>query len=354
MTVDVKAGSFATPIVQSASATSGLSSGRISVNADSAQALVKISASNKLSGAEKTGLIKDIAVVDRFANENNNLRKTLLNDVIRNTISLERTQVQALSQPKMPVTQVAKQFVQAREAAPKPSDNVEIQQQVQASLNRRSNSVSVKPPESDVQAAFANVNKRQVQQLQQAIQEFSRANVKQAPQANVQDRVDISSSKSANENVSLTLPGARLEADFVRINSADFEPLPIPGAGSAEFETVSLPGSGEVDFEPIPLPGSSVQEYEAIPLPGSGEVEIPELNLPGSGSVEFEAVTLPGSGEYVEEIPLSLVGDTAALIGESAESALAAYGDIQIPGRVLSGAEALEQQGALRRVLQEV
>ena len=349
MTVDVKAGSFATPIVQSASATSGLSSGRISVNADSAQALVKISASNKLSGAEKTGLIKDIAVVDRFANENNNLRKTLLNDVIRNTISLERTQVQALPQPKMPVTQVAKQFVQAREAAPKPSDNVEIQQQVQASLNRRSNSVSVKPPESDVQAAFANVNKRQVQQLQQAIQEFSRANVKQAPQANVQDRVDISPSKSANENVSLTLPGARLEADFVRINSA-----PIPGAGSAEFETVSLPGSGEVDFEPIPLPGSSVQEYEAIPLPGSGEVEIPELNLPGSGSVEFEAVTLPGSGEYVEEIPLSLVGDTAALIGENAESALAAYGDIQIPGRVLSGAEALEQQGALRRVLQEV
>lgn len=387
MTIDVKAGSFTASAVQSSGSlrVKSTGGGSASVRVDSTQALVKISASSKLSGVEKTGLIKDVAIVDRFASDNNNLRKTLLNDVIRTTTALERFAPPNRSEPVQAVEQTARQFVEARRQA-ESLDTNRLQEQVQRDIQTRSaqvaavsqNNALTEVSVAEVERTIQQTPPESVARLQRAVEAISRESSapQQAPSSlSVTDSVVLSASAEnrtvpATSNaaipeneITFNIPGARIESDLARVRSADFESLPIPGVNRPEVADVSLPGESSESVEFV-VPGSGGVPFDAVPLPGaSGGVD--DLVLPGSagdGSVE---IPLPGQGGGAEAvadiaIPLDIstvetfVTETAALIGESTDIAEAAVAEVELPGRVLSGVEAEEQQAALRRVLQSL
>lgn len=350
MTIDVKAGSFTASAVQSTNTTAtsggGLSSGIVAIQADSAQALVKISSSNKLSGSQKNGLIQDIAVVDRFASENTNLRKTLLNDVARSTVALEKTRPAVQAQPVQKPEQVAAQYVEARKRAESiDNGSARIQQDIQRraeevasqSSSRSVAQVSVAEVKSELQA----IPSESVRQVQQAVESVARSQPPAQSASSVKDTVEIRGAKSAE-------PESIGYANEVRL----------PGSGTFEAEAVALPGSGSAEFEEIALPGSGDVDVEAVPLPGSGD-SVDEIELPGSGATVVEAVPLPGAGTPVSDVFIAenatqLVSQTSELIETNVAEAEAAVVELELPGRVLSGAEAEEQQAALRRVLQSL
>ena len=370
MTVDVKAGSFAAVPVTVSGQTQGVSSSISSgvksssnvsaVRADTAQMLVQITASNKLTGVEKTGLIRDIAVVDNFASKDANLRKTLLNNVMRNTMVLENSAPVRVRSQSISLEQATQRYVAVSKNTPPTT-----QKQVESSIDQRvSRTRDVQPKvtvtQSDIDNSLAQVSPESIQRVQRIAASLTTngaSDVQQAP-APVQDSVNISPApvaRKAEPEIVLSIPGARLGADIARVSAPEFEALPMPGAGGGDnfIPEIILPGGGEVPV--VALPGSGSGEgVVALSLPGSGEIEFEQVALPGSGAGSTE-VDMPvfqtSEAEFVADIQLpgALVDETVGMINSNPDQALAALADIQLPGA--GGAEEEAATSLLRRLL---
>jgi hypothetical protein len=163
MTNDITAGSFVR-VNQTNQASDNKQNQATVLPSDSFKVVAKIANSNRLSETEKSGLISNVALIDKYAK--GSLRTKLLNSVTATTLYLEKS-----ASPKPATTSnvnaAVQQFKQVQQAAPAPSQNVEsLQRQVENVERRVENlpkqtrnveltQVNQQIPTQDVEAVFA-------------------------------------------------------------------------------------------------------------------------------------------------------------------------------------------------------
>jgi hypothetical protein len=307
MTNDITAGSFVR-VNQTNQASDNKQNQATVLPSDSFKVVAKIANSNRLSETEKSGLISNVALIDKYAK--GSLRTKLLNSVTATTLYLEKS-----ASPKPATTSnvnaAVQQFKQVQQAAPAPSQNVEsLQRQVENVERRVENlpkqtrnveltQVNQQIPTQDVEAVFAqpvenvaqgsNVNVRQVPTLAEARQSAA-ANSPSPASFEVQDNVVLSSNAQITQE--LYLPGGGESVD-----------IPLPGSGG---RNVDIPVLGSGEFEEIPLPGQSgggadIQAEVAARVARLDALDIPELPLPGGVNVSEVAAQIEASPEQAIE-----------------------------------------------------
>lgn len=286
---------------------------------DSFKVVAKIANSNGLSETEKSGLISNVALIDKYAK--GSLRTKLLNNVTATTIYLERTGRSKPTQSQ-DVGQALQQLKQTQQASPAVSNSPNIRETQIKNVQRRVESFA----QRTANASVSEINKQVSQEAVQNVYNQPIQSVAQSPGLNVRQVPTLAEARqSAQQNIEVT--------DSVNLS---------PTAQVAQ--DLALPGAG--GNEGVPLPGSNASEVD-IPLPGSGsDVEIPVL---GSGS--YEEVALPGGGSDIEadvaariaaleergvpELPLPggvNVSEVAAQIEQLPEQARESIAEIALPG----------------------
>lgn len=223
--------------------------------------LARISNSARLSDNEKSFLINDVALVDRYAH--GSLKKKLLSEITATAIYIEKYASVRKSNPFPP--EVNTSTVTTENVAAK----------VRQSLDTYAKQVD---STSSLDRVVREIPAERVAEYITAPQESNAQ-----PVVDVEDVVDV------------PLPGARSDAEVVAraIAAAEID-LPLPGAGSyAPAVDVPL-----IDIETLPSLGESVQVEEVAP------VQIPqaaEVRLPGEAAVkqfEMEDLTLPSTIKF--------------------------------------------------------
>lgn len=316
MTNDITAGSFVSVTKTNQSSENKQ---QTVLPSDSFKIVAKIANSSGLSETEKSGLISNVALIDKYAK--GSLRTKLLNNVTATTIYLERTG-RVKSSASQDVGQAIQQFKQTQQTAPAVSNSVNIQQKQVENVQRRVETFAQRSANVSVSQINNQVSNEAVQAVYerpiQAVAQSSTVNIRQVPTL-------AEARQSAQQNLEVT--------DSVNLSQT-----------AQVAQDLALPGSAS--NEDIPLPGSSAGEVD-IPLPGSGSnVEIPVL---GSGS--YEEVALPGGGSDIEadvaariaaleergvpELPLPGgvdVAEVAAQIVALPEKAMESIAEIALPG----------------------
>ncbi|MFT7433380.1 MAG: hypothetical protein ACI9TY_001012 [Alphaproteobacteria bacterium] len=267
---------------------------------DSFKIIAKISSSKRLSETEKSGLISNVALVEKYAT--GNLRSRLLNDITATTIFLERHGKSKAVQTPQNIDSGVQKFKQKIQiAAPVAVEPAKAQQQVAQvvkavetlpqQFNTSLNEVKQKVSQADVQAVFdrpiadvarkANVEVKEIKQLGggEAIEQF-----------HIKDEVAISAGAQIAQQV--TMPGSESS------ESAEFAVL-----GSGEFEEIALPGGGDGSIEADIAARVATLEsrgIEELPLPGGVNVEALAaqiLEAPAQAIESIGELVLLGGGE---------------------------------------------------------
>lgn len=326
MTNDITAGSFVS--VNQAKQSSNNGNQQTVLPSDSFKVVAKIANSSRLSETEKSGLISNVALIDKYAK--GSLRSKMLNSVAATTLFLERFG-NSKPAPKVDLNQAAQQFKQAQQISPAASRNkAELQTQVTSvqkrveALPKQTANVSLpeinqRIPQADVQAVFA--------QPVESVARQSNVEVKAIPTlAEARQSAQANTSLEVRDDVALSPNAQAVQA------------LTIPGSGDSA-ENVALPGSGASEVA-VPLPGGGGSDID-IPVLGSGDFE--EVALPGGGSADIEAdiaariALLEDRG--IPDLPLpggASVSEVAAQIEAAPEQAIKSIGQLILPG----GAEA--------------
>ena len=322
MTNDINAGSFVS--VAQTKQTPENNKGSTVLPNDSFKIVAKIANSNRLSEVEKSGLISNVALIDKYAK--GNLRTKMLNSVSATTLFLERFGGRQTSK-NVDVAQATQQYKQTQQVSPPASSNrAELQRQIQnvqkrvEALPQQNQQVSLAEvqrsiPKQDVQAVFsqsvASVAKQSGVQVQQLP---TLAESRQSAQANleVSDQVNISANAKAVQD--LALPGSGGGEEIPPPGAAPAVDIPLPGAGAA----ADIPVLGSGDFEEVALPGgSNIESDIAARIAALEDRGVPELPLPGGIAV----------------------GELAEKIASFPQEALDSIGEVLLPGQGGGSAE---------------
>lgn len=297
---------------------------------DSFKIVAKIANSSGLSETEKSGLISNVALIDKYAK--GSLRTKLLNNVTATTIYLERTG-RVTSSASQDVGQAIQQLKQTQQTAPAVSNSVNIQQKQVENVQRRVENFAQRSANVSLSQINNQVSSEAVQAVYerpiQAVAQSSTVNVRQLPTL-AEARQSAQQNLEVTDSVNLS-PTAQVAQDLALPGSASSEDIPLPGSSSGEVD-IPLPGSGS-NVE-IPVLGSG--SYEEVALPGGGDIEadvaariaaleergVPELPLPGGvdvAAVAAQIEALPDKAlESIAEIALPGGGSDNGSVNERA------------------------------------
>lgn len=327
MTNDITAGSFVSVTKTNQSSENKQ---QTVLPSDSFKIVAKIANSSGLSETEKSGLISNVALIDKYAK--GSLRTKLLNNVTATTIYLERTG-RVKSSASQDVGQAIQQLKQTQQTAPAVSNSVNIQQKQVENVQRRVENFAQRSANVSVSQINNQVSREAVQAVYerpiQAVAQSSTVNVRQVPTL-AEARQSAQQNLEVTDSVNLS-PTAQVAQDLALPGAASSEDIPLPGSSSGEVD-IPLPGSGS-NVE-IPVLGSG--SYEEVALPGGGDIEadvaariaaleergVPELPLPGGvdvAEVAAQIEALPDKAlESIAEIALPGGGNDNGSVNERA------------------------------------
>lgn len=270
------------------------------IGQDSFKIIAKISSSNSLSETEKSGLINNVALVEKYAK--GNLRTRMLNDITATTIFLEQHGTSHQIQRTENINKAIETFKHATKAsAPVAAEPVKAQQQIAQTVasvkslptkfNTSVAEVKQSVSQQEIQAVFNQPIKEVAAQQNVEIKEIKQlGSGTSIEQFNVKDEITIS--KDAQTAQEVTLPGSSSESavSFPVLGSGDFEEIPLPGGNNSNIEADIAARVAILEdrgIEELPLPGGinieAVAE-EILESPKQAIESIGELVLPGGTS----------------------------------------------------------------------
>tara|TARA_R110000868_G_scaffold190862_1_gene434756 strand:+ start:57985 stop:59010 length:1026 start_codon:yes stop_codon:yes gene_type:complete len=301
MTVNITAKNYVSVAQAQDKAVQQKSTEQVAIAQDSFKIIAKISSSTRLSGTEKSGLINNVALVEKYAK--GNLRSRMLNDITATTIFLERYGKSSKVSATPDISAAIQQFKQKTQiSAPAETQPAKVQQQVEQVVksveslpkqyaNTPMTQVRQKVSPAEVKAVLEQPIAQVAQKAKVEVKEVRQLGSGPAiEQFNVKDEVAIS--QNAKTVQEITMPGSGGEAvEFAVLGSGKYEEVTLPGGGSDE-EYIQADIAARVatleerGIPEIAMPGSidaSAVAEQILQSPSQAIESIGELILPGGG-----------------------------------------------------------------------